>query len=171
MLRSVALAAIVVAGLAGAAGAQDEPEFTRREFGDWSVVCIEDDTQCTMQQIGRTAQGEDALLMEIFKLPEPQTVQGQTYVAVGTFRVPLGVLLTEGLSLQVDSGETVRAPFTLCRPEGCIVQVNLESGLVDSFIRGARARLGFVVPMQDSPQEIAATISLSGFTRAYNTLP
>ena len=144
---------------------------TRREVGDWTVLCSADGAQCRMEQTGRTAQGEDAMAMHVVKLPEPQTLDGQELIAVGSFFVPLGVLLEPGLSLQVDSAEPLTAPFLACQPSACIVRVQLNEQLVDSFRRGARARFGFSVLQNDQAVPIEATISLSGFTRAYNSLP
>lgn len=129
-----------------------------------------------MEQIGKTAQGEDALSMQVEKLPEPQTVDGQRIEAVGNFLVPLGVLLQReiggGLRLRVDSGETTASPFFMCQQIGCIVRAPLTGALLDSFRRGARATFTFAA-LDETGQvrNIDIPISLSGFTRAYNTLP
>jgi invasion protein IalB len=170
------LLALMSPALAGAQSNEtqpnENPEVTRREMGDWSVLCTADGTQCAMQQVGRTAQGEDALMVEIRKYPEPQAVEGRQLVAFGVFLVPLGVLLEPQLALQVDGNDLGRAPYFRCRPDACEARVPLDQNVIDSFIRGARARFIFVAPNGDEGmQEVAAEVSLSGFTRAYNSLP
>lgn len=175
MIVRLALALCLLApGLVHAQAAQEtpqEPEITRREVGDWTVVCTDEGARCLMTQVGKTAQGEDVMGMEVQKLAEPKTAEGRRLIAIGNFIVPLGVLIQEQLALQVDSGETSRAPYSICQQNGCLVQVPLDEALVDAFRRGARARFTFSVPGDGQPQQVAATISLSGFTRAFNSLP
>jgi invasion protein IalB len=140
--------------------------------GDWSVLCTEDGTQCAMQQVGRTAQGEDALLIELNKFAEPQTANGRQFVARGVILAPLGVLLPPQIRLDVDGNDLGAVPFFRCTPDNCQAQVQFEQNVIDGFIRGARARFTYVVPSgQGEAQEVTAEVSLSGFTRAYNSLP
>lgn len=177
MLRN-ATAAVFCAAMLGAtaappsvASAQTAAETTRQQIGDWTVICAAEGRPCVMEQIGKTAQGEDALSMQIEKLPEPQTVDGQQIEAIGNFLVPLGVLIQAGLRLRVDSGETAASPYFICQQNGCIVRAPLQAGIIDSFRRGARATLTFSALNNGEPNDIEVTLSLSGFTRAYNTLP
>jgi invasion protein IalB len=167
---SLALAAALVGGAALAQDAQDEG-VTRREFSDWTMLCSADGAQCRMEQTGMTPEGESAMAMHVVKLPEPQSAEGRTMVAVGSFFVPLGVLLEPGLSLQIDAAEAQSAPYLLCQPNTCIVRVQMDENLVEAFKRGARARFGFVVLRNEQPVQVEASISLSGFTRAYDNLP
>lgn len=177
MLRKVTAVAFRAAMLSAAlslssvASAQTAAETTRQQIGDWTVICAAAGRPCVMEQVGKTAQGEDALSMQIEKLPEPQTVDGQRVEAIGNFLVPLGVLIQAGLRLRVDSGETAASPYFLCQQNGCIVRAPLQSGIIDSFRRGARATLTFAALNNGQPSDIDVTLSLSGFTRAYNTLP
>jgi invasion protein IalB len=166
-------AAIVTAfvGLPSLAPAQTAQEPTRQQVGDWTVICAPAGRPCVMEQIGKTAQGEDALSMQIEKLPEPQTVDGQQIESVGNFLVPLGVLLQAGLRLRVDSGETAASPYFLCQQNGCVVRAPLQPELLDRFRRGARATLTFAALDNGQPRDVEISLSLSGFTRAYNTLP
>ena len=169
MSRTVIAALLSAAIAAPAMVMAQEP--TRQQVGDWTVICAPEGRPCVMEQIGKTSQGENALSMQVEKLPEPQTVEGQRIEAVGNFLVPLGVLLQAGLRLRVDSGETAASPYFICQQNGCIVRAPLQAAIIDSFRRGARATLTFAVLNEGQPRDIDITLSLSGFTRAYNTLP
>lgn len=167
---------IAVAALALAfpltAAAQGGQDVTRTQYGDWTVVCAAGGAPCIMQKMGTTDEGQTALSMEIEKLAEPQTVDGQRVEAVGNFLVPLGVLLQAGLRLQVDSGEVAASPYLLCQQNGCIVRAPLQADILDSFRRGARARLAFTIfDNSGETRDVEVTVSLSGFTRAFNALP
>lgn len=167
--RILPVFAAVALALPLASAAQD---VTRTQYGDWTVACAAGGAPCIMQKAGTTDEGQTALSMEIEKLDEPQTVDGQRIEAVGNFLVPLGVLLQAGLRLQVDSGEVAASPFLLCQQNGCIVRAPLQPQILDSFRRGARARFAFTVFGNDGePRDVEVTVSLSGFTRAYNALP
>ena len=169
-VKSAVVAACLV--LPVMAGAQTDEEMSRTQYGDWTVVCAAGGSPCLMQKMGTTDQGETALSMEIEKLSEPQTVDGQRIEAVGNFLVPLGVLVQAGLRLQVDSGEVAASPYLLCQQNGCLVRAPIQADLLDSFRRGARARFAFTIFGDDGePRDIEVTVSLSGFTRAYNSLP
>ena len=172
MSRIIAIWSLLVVLSPVVAAAQSDDGLTRREVSDWSVLCTDDGTQCAMQQVGRTAQGEDALLIELNKFAEPQSANGRQFVARGVLVVPLGVLLPPQIRLEVDGNDLGTVPFFRCTPDNCQAQVQLEQNIVDSFIRGARARFTYVLPSgQGEAQEVTADVSLSGFTRAYNSLP
>lgn len=157
---------------AAAAPAQPaEPEVVRTVHGDWTVICTPDKSRCAMEQLGRTASGESALSMQIEKLPQPQDTPNGKVSAMANILTPLGVLLQEGLKLQVDSSETLGSPFFICHPRGCVVRSPISDGLLNSLKRGAKARLGYDAVIEGQPQSISVEVSLSGFTAAFDALP
>lgn len=177
MLRKTSLALLMAfAAAAGSAQAQteqqapSEPEVTRTPVGDWTRLCVVGENVCIIEQIGRTAAGEDALSFQVEKLAEPQQLNGQTVSAVANIRVPLGVVLTQGLRLKIDQGETTASPFFICLPSGCRVRAPLQEALLESLRRGAKATISYTLFRNGEPQEISADISLSGFTRGFGDL-
>ncbi|MFN3613857.1 MAG: invasion associated locus B family protein [Rubrimonas sp.] len=171
-MQRISFAAAVAAVLTVAvpASAQQGEELVRTQFGDWTKLCTQDNAMCVIEQIGRTAAGEDALSFQIEKLPQPQDVNGQRVEAVANIRVPLGVVLTQGLRLQIDQGEVTASPFFMCQQVGCLVRAPLQPQLVDQLKRGARATMGYTVLQNGEPAEISVNISLTGFTRAIDSL-
>jgi invasion protein IalB len=119
-----------------------------------------------MEQVGKTTQGENALSMQIERLPEPAKMGPETVEFVANFLTPLGVLVQEGLELRIDGGEPQRSPYFLCQQNGCVVRAPLTKKLVDQFRRGKQAAFAFALVQNGKAGKVSATISLSGFTRA-----
>ena len=138
-----------------------------QQFGSWEVGCPEGEPVCVMAQIGNDKSGTPILEMHLRKLPEPQSVQGVTVIALVDIITPLGAVLTSGLTMQIDSGDIQKAPFQICTEQGCLVREPLTEEAVNRFKRGNNATLTVVAAQQG---ELQTVISLSGFTKAYNSL-
>ncbi len=142
-------------------------EVKRTVFKSWEVACLADNTNCAMAQIGKDASGNPVLEMVIRKLPEPLEAGGEIAIAVLDVITPLGVVLTEGLSLKIDAGQDAIAPFQVCTEQGCLVREPIAEDLVNRLKRGNSATVSVVAANQGV---VASTISLSGFTAGYNSL-
>ena len=141
-------------------------ELERTVHGDWEVACAANG-QCAMAQIGQDAAGTPVLEMVIRKLPEPLEVGDRTAIAVLDVVTPLGVVLTEGLGLTIDSGRTESAPFQICTEQGCLVREPIDADLVQRLQRGGKARISMVAANQGV---VESDISLTGFTAAYKAV-
>jgi invasion protein IalB len=170
IVRNVIACVAAAVSIASAAVAQDQQNVTRTPMGDWTKLCVNGNAQCVIEQIGKTAAGEDAMSVQIEKLAAPQEVNGSTVEAVANIRVPLGVVLTQGLRLRIDQGQQSASPYFMCQPNGCLVRAPLQPDLLQSFRRGARAQFSFVVLAEGEAREVPIDISLSGFTRAFDSL-
>ncbi len=138
-------------------------------FDDWELVCVsaaegEGADPCQMYQLLRDAQGNATAEITLFPL-EP----GLEAVAGATVLTPLETLLTAQLVMQVDQNTAKRYPFTFCTAIGCIARVGFTAEEVDSFRKGAVAKWQ-VVPVAAPDQVIDLTMSLKGFTAAFNDL-
>ena len=91
-----------------------------------------------MAQIGNDATGTPVLEMVIRKLAEPLEVNEQTAVAVLDVITPLGVVLTEGLSMTIDGGREESAAFQICTEQGCLVREPVGDELITRLKRGRR---------------------------------
>jgi len=139
----------------------------RTDFNSWEVACLADDSNCAMAQIGNDATGNPVLEVVVRKLPEPLEAGGEVAIAVLDVITPLGVVLTEGLSLKIDDGEDARAPFQVCTEQGCLVREPIAEELISQFKRGSGATVSVIAANQGV---VSATISLSGFTAAYDSM-
>jgi invasion protein IalB len=164
IIRSAAVLFLLAA--APAAAQQGAAETTRTTQGDWTVICAKAGRPCIMEQVGKTSQGENALSMQIERLPQPTRMGAETVEYVANILTPLGVLIQEGLELRIDGGEPQRSPYFLCQPNGCVVRAPLTKALVDSFRRGKQAAFAFALVQNGKAGKVSAAISLSGFTKA-----
>lgn len=143
--------------------------FVGATFDDWEMVCVvaaegEGADPCQMYQLLRDAQGNATAEITMFPL-----AAGEEAVAGATILTPLETLLTAQLVMQVDRNTAKRFPFTFCTAIGCIARVGFTAEDVDSFRRGAVATWQ-VVPVAAPDQVIDLTMSLKGFTAAFNDL-
>lgn len=139
----------------------------RTTYSSWEVACLADNSNCAMAQIGKDSSGNPVLEVVIRKLPEPLEAGGEIAIAVLDVITPLGVVLTEGLSLKIDEGKDAVAPFQVCTEQGCLVREPIADELIDQLKRGNGATVSVVAANQGI---VTSSISLSGFTAAYNAL-
>ena len=79
----------------------------------------------------------------------------------------MGVVLVEGLSVTIDGGNKESAPFQICTEQGCLVREPVDDRLITRMKKGSNALVSVVAANQG---EVKATLSLTGFTKAFNTL-
>lgn len=134
--------------------------------GAWQVSCVEG-ADCAMAQIGKDKEGTPILEMVVRKLPAPLEADGRTAIAVVDFITPLGVVLTSGLEVKIDTAQGESAPFQICTEQGCLVREPVDQSLIDRFKKGSNASVSVVAANQG---DVTATISLSGFTKSFDSL-
>ena len=139
--------------------------YTAATFQDWSLRCLKQDEgpdPCQLYQLLKDSEGNSVAEFSLFGLPEGgQAVAGATIVA------PLETLLTQQLTITVDGSEPRRYAFTFCNTGGCVARVGFTQAEIDQFKRGRDAVVR-LVPASAPDQEVLLTLSLSGFTAAFN---
>ncbi|MEM1277248.1 MAG: invasion associated locus B family protein [Pseudomonadota bacterium] len=167
MIRSFKLLAsglLFGATLALPALAQEQE--VRATHGSWEVICLKGTDNCTMQQIGKSAQGEDALLVRISKVDA--TAQNGTKIpASAEIVAPLGVVLPAGVRVQIDGGQVRGTNYQVCIQIGCLAQDVVSEAFLADMKKGSTARMIVMLPPN---REVAVNISLTGFTKAFNQL-
>lgn len=170
LLKPLALALSLAAPLALASQAlAQQPTPTgevRSTHGAWSVIC---DTPA-----GATAE-QCAMMQNVVAEDRPEI--GLSVVVLRTadnkaeiLRVlaPLGVLLPNGLGLNVDGKDIGRAYFVRCFQDGCYAEVILEQPLLDTLKNGKAAT--FIV-FQTPEEGIGIPVALEGFAEGFAALP
>ncbi len=170
MLRFLTITVIAVGLAAGAApratAQQQAPkEVLKETHGAWNIRCVEGTETCAMSQIGKTSDGKQALLVTIQRLQGATSEDGQPVPAAITVQTPLGILLGYGLRLKIDNQETVPLPLGRCIPGGCVAQAPMLDEAVSRMKAGSKAVFGYFMR-----NEILVDVSLSGFTKAFNSL-
>lgn len=146
---------------------QPGQQYLSEVFNDWALRClkVEDgEDPCQMYQLMSDENGQAIAEIAIVVLPEAgSAVAGATIVA------PLETLLTEQITLRVDGGQARRFPFNFCNVGGCVSRIGLTNEDMALFRRGASATLT-MIPAAAPDQQVTVTMSLSGFTAAYNAV-
>jgi invasion protein IalB len=151
--------------VAGEAGAQREGS-VRSTHGAWSVIC----------DVPAGATSEQCALMQNV-VAEDRPEVGLSVVVLRTadnkaeiLRVlaPLGVLLPNGLGLNVDGKDIGRAYFVRCFQDGCYAEVILEQPLLETLRTGRAAT--FIV-FQTPEEGIGIPVDLEGFEAGFEALP
>ena len=164
MLVSAAFAAAFVSSAAGAQSAASGT--VKSTHGAWSILC---DTPA-----GATSE-QCALMQNVVAEDRPEV--GLSVVVIKTadnkakiLRVlaPLGVLLPNGLGLNIDGKDMGRAYFVRCFQDGCYAEVILEETMVKAL--GAGKSATFIV-FQTPEEGIGIPVDLTGFGEGFAALP
>lgn len=161
--RLSALGAMVTMLAAAPAMAQGT---VRAEYGDWQMSC---DTP-------PGASSEQCAIIQNV-LAEDQPNVGLSVIVLRTadrearlLRVlaPLGVLLPNGLGLNVDGTDMGRVAFVRCLPNGCIAEVELDDEIIGVLSEGESA----IFVVFKTPEEgVGIPVSLEGFSEGFAALP
>lgn len=143
--------------------------YIEKVVGDWERKCItlpegQGDDPCQMYQLLKDDKGNAVAEVSLGRLPD-----GGQAVAGATVVVPLETLLTQQLTISVDGAQGKRYPFRFCAQPGCVANIGFTQAEVDGFKRGAAATVT-IVPAAAPDQKVNLTMSLSGFTGAYDEL-
>jgi invasion protein IalB len=138
----------------------------KAEYGDWQMSC---DTPpgASFEQC--------AIIQNV--LAEDQPNVGLSVIVLRTadrearlLRVlaPLGVLLPNGLGLNVDGTDMGRVAFVRCLPNGCIAEVELDEEIIKVLSEGTNA----IFVVFKTPEEgVGIPVSLNGFAEGFAALP
>lgn len=165
-LRPGTLLALATAGLMAASGAADAQGVVKAQYGDWQMSC---DTppgasfeQCAMIQ-NVTAEDQPNVGLSVIVL---RTADRQARLL--RVLAPLGVLLPNGLGLNIDGTDIGRVAFVRCLPNGCVAEVVLDDALLDQLSKGQTA----IFVVFKTPEEgIGIPVSLNGFADGFAQLP
>lgn len=128
----------------------------------WGIKCDKsgDHKQCSMVQEFRIKK-DNQLVLQVEIRPDG------AHVATGVLTLPFGVSVTDGVSLQVDSGPDVRMPFSTCLPQGCLVPLRLDGSLLSALRRGKTLKLTTSVP---GSGPVSFEMTLQGFSEGYSRM-
>lgn len=162
-IGGLGLAALALASFPGALQAQG---VVRSTHGDWQMSC---DTppgasfeQCAIIQ-NVTAEDQPNVGLSVIVL---RTADREARLL--RVLAPLGVLLPNGLGLNVDGEDMGRVAFVRCLPNGCVAEVVLDESLIQTLSEGTDA----IFVVFKTPEEgIGIPVSLEGFAEGFAALP
>ena len=151
--------------LAGGVGAQAQG-IVKAQYLDWQMSC---DTppgasfeQCAViQNVTAADQPNVGLSVIVLKTADQQAKLLRVLA-------PLGVLLPNGLGLNVDGTDMGRVAFVRCLPNGCVAEVIMDDDLIKILSEGTTA----IFVVFKTPEEgIGIPVSLNGFAEGFAALP
>jgi len=172
LAKVICLAALFGIALSGGlsgisqANAAQPSGTVKSTHGAWSIIC---DTpagatseQCVMMQ-NVVAEDRPEMGLSVVVL---RTADNKAEIL--RVLAPLGVLLPNGLGLNVDGKDIGRAYFVRCFQDGCYAEVILEKPLLDTLKTGTSAT--FIV-FQTPEEGIGIPVDLKGFADGFAALP
>lgn len=167
LARAILAGFTLAAAFAVAGSALAQPKGTvRATHGAWSIIC---DTpagaateQCVMMQ-NVVAEDRPEIGLSVVVL---RTADNKAEIL--RVLAPLGVLLPNGLGLNVDGKDIGRAYFVRCFADGCYAEVILEKPLMETLKTGKSAT--FIV-FQTPEEGIGIPVDLNGFGDGFEALP
>lgn len=164
-LTALAIAAGTILGSVAGAHAQGKGN-VRSEHGAWSIICDTPagaaEEQCAMiQNVVAEDRPEVGLSVIILRTADNKA-------EILRVLAPLGVLLPNGLGLNVDGRDIGRAYFVRCFSDGCYAEVILEAPLLETLKKGSAAT--FII-FQSPEEGIGIPVDLTGFSSAFAALP
>ncbi len=159
-------AAGVILGAALLTGPAHAQGVVKAQYGDWQMSC---DTppgasfeQCAIIQ-NVTAEDQPNVGLSVIVL---KTADQQARLL--RVLAPLGVLLPNGLGLNVDGKDIGRVAFVRCLPNGCVAEVVLDDALLKTLSDGSNA----IFVVFKTPEEgVGIPVSLNGFGEGFSQLP
>jgi invasion protein IalB len=82
--------------------------------------------------------------------------------------LPLGMAIQPGTKVNVDQGQTLNAPYTMCVPQGCMADYEASPELVDKLKKGQRL---VVQGINYQGNLFELTVPLAEFAKAYEGTP
>lgn len=138
----------------------------RSSHGAWSMVCDvppgASAEQCAlMQNVVAQDRSEVGLSVVVLRTADKAS-------EIMRVLAPLGVLLPNGLGLNVDGKDIGRAYFVRCFQDGCYAEVILKGELLETLKTGNTAT--FIV-FQTPEEGIGIPVDLTGFSDGYSKIP
>lgn len=156
------VATMMAAGAGFSANAQS---VVRSSHGAWSYVCDKppgaSSEQCALMQNVQSSDREEVGLSVILLRTADKKQRILRILA------PLGVLLPNGLGLNVDGKDIGRAYFVRCFQDGCYAEVILQDALIKTLKSGKTAT--FIV-FQTPEEGIGIPVDLKGFSEGFDKL-
>lgn len=138
-----------------------------KQFEDWTLRCGKANEQapeaCEMFQ-QHVSQETDKVVLHtaVGKLPNNDS-PGLLIV------LPLGISLPPGVFVRIDEGEAQAVPIERCTPDGCRVELLLDTAFLNQLKSGTTMTVVFhVYDQQGQRDRVGVPVSLLGFTAALN---
>lgn len=165
-LKAPLIATLCASALALASAPAQAQGAVRSQHGDWQMSCDmlpgASAEQCALIQ-NVTAEDQPNVALSVIVL---KTADRQARLL--RVLAPLGVLLPNGLGLNIDGEDQGRVAFVRCLPNGCVAEVVMDDALIEKLSAGST---GIFIVFKTPEEGIGIPISLNGFDDGFAALP
>lgn len=148
--------AVAGAGLSATPAAAQE-----NQNNAWLKVCSTipqtEQQQCFLQQELRTNQGQ---FLASVTIRETDGESRKSLLA----SVPTGMIIPQGVAMQIDGAEPERIPYSICYPNACFAERAIDEAFIERLKRGGKLAL---VTFNQAGKQVRFDMTLIGFTAAY----
>ena len=126
-------------------------------FGAWAISCVAEgprETQCALFH-RQVIENSGAVLLEV-QLVGLETGRDPSLLIT----VPLGVNITDQLTLKIDETVNQKFGYSTCGNRGCTVRI-LNSELIQPFSEGVELQVSYQLGLEDT-REVERSVSLFG---------
>jgi len=136
---------------------------TQASGTDWRVECGNDGKALDCRAFMEVFQRDNRQLVIVFAVRYPT----DTKKPVLMIQVPLGILVTEPITIAVDTNQPERAVIQTCTQAGCFAGSPASDALIASMRTGKQLKVTFA---NINKQPVAVTLPLAGFALAYDKI-
>jgi invasion protein IalB len=129
----------------------------------WRVECANDGKALDCQTVNKVAQRESHQLVAAVAVRIPP----DTRKPVLMMQLPLGIQVTEPVTVQIDEGKTERYPIQTCAQNGCFLAAPVSDAVIDALRGGKNVKVAF---QSVAKQTVTVTMPLGGFALAYDKI-
>lgn len=142
------------------------PTTLSETYDAWTVQCANapegEQTRRVCQMAQELLQQESRQRVLLFAIGKEGDESAQA-----TLVTPFGLLLSEGIRVNLGENELARGTYRTCLPAGCVVELTLPDTVIAELQAADEAS---VFMTANSGQQVRADVSLKGFTAAYRRL-
>jgi invasion protein IalB len=139
---------------------QAQPQASQSPQPDWVKLCSENPANkqqvCVVTRERRAATGQLLAAVSVREMADKKIL-----VAA----VPPGMLLRPGLQVQVDGGEATKAGYSICFPNLCFAEAEINADYIARLKKGTQL---VVTTLNQQGKPVNFDISLAGFTSSYD---
>lgn len=163
MTTALAGAALLASLVIVAAAMAAESEKVPATGSDWRVECTNNLKTLDCRAFLEVVQKNNNQVVTAFTVRYPT----ETKKPVMMLQLPLGILVSESVLLDVDGIQPERAAVQTCTPVGCFVGATMPEALIHAMLTGKQLKIIFY---DANKQRVTVTLPLAGFALAYNKI-
>jgi invasion protein IalB len=153
----------VLTVVCGAAAAPQNTALPSDGGSGWRVECANDGKTLDCRAINRVHQRDTQQLIAAVAVRIPP--DGKKPVLA--IQLPLGIQVTEPVTMRIDEGQAERYAIQTCTQTGCLVGAPATDAVVGAMSAGRELKVAF---QSLTKQTVTVTMPLAGFALAYDKI-